>query len=63
LQFAIPSRIGWSARAGWAGTPAAHDDLDGLLECIGAEFGVTLADLRSGSKRGVLVQERAPSAR
>jgi hypothetical protein len=47
----------------WAGTPAAHDDLDGLLERIGAEFGVTLADLRSGSKRGVLVQGRAPSAR
>ncbi len=41
------------------GTPAAHDTLDGLLERIGAEFGVTLADLRSGSKRRVLVQARA----
>ena len=40
-------------------TPAAHDTVDNLLQRVGAEFGVTLAELRSGSKRRALVQARA----
>jgi len=40
-------------------TLAAHDTVDGLLRRVGAEFGVTLADLRSGSKRRALVRARA----
>jgi hypothetical protein len=40
--------------------PAAHAALSGLLERIGAEFGLTLADLRSGPPtRRVLVQARS----
>ncbi|HSC00400.1 MAG TPA: hypothetical protein VLE45_10835, partial [Burkholderiaceae bacterium] len=40
-------------------TPAARDTIDGLLRRVAAEFGVTLADLRSRSKRRALVQARA----